>query len=77
MKENRRFIVESWLTKYESIFNNNGLDRWFKFPLGTMQKFYKYNRELKNKRINKIYRSVEKLISDFEELKTKSNNDTT
>ncbi|WP_062056078.1 hypothetical protein [Aquimarina longa] len=69
MKEDRKLIIESLFIKYEDAFNANGLDRCLNFPEGTMQKFYKYNRQLSRKRINRIYRFTEKFVSDFEKLK--------
>ncbi|WP_152538238.1 hypothetical protein [Aquimarina megaterium] len=66
MKKNRRFIVESWLIEYQDIFNKNGLDRFFKIPPGTIQKFLTHDRKLNDKRIKRAYRSIKKLISDFE-----------
>jgi ketol-acid reductoisomerase len=69
MKENRRIIVENWFREYKDIFKGNGVDRWLKFPEGTMQKFFKYNTRLNNKRINKAYREITKLTKLFEDPK--------
>lgn len=69
MKENRRLIVENWFREYEDIFKGSGVDRWLKFPDGTMQKFFKYNTPLNNKRINKAYREITQLTQLFERLK--------
>ncbi len=68
MKENRRIIVEAWLSKHRDLFNTSGLDRSLDIPLGTMQKFFKYNIRLNNKRINKAYRLIKLLGEDFKSL---------
>lgn len=72
MKENRRLIVESWFREYEDIFKGYGVDRWLKFPEGTMQKFFKYDIKLNNDRINKAFKEITRLNNFFENLKKQS-----
>lgn len=69
MRENRRLIVESWFKEHKDIFKGNGVDRWLNLPKGTMQKFFKYDIALNNRRINRAYREITKLIAHFELLK--------
>ncbi|WP_299242993.1 hypothetical protein [uncultured Aquimarina sp.] len=69
MKENRKLIVESWFKEYEDIFKGSGVDRWLKFPEGTMQKFFKYDTPLNKNKINMAYREITKLTERFENLK--------
>ncbi|KAA1243342.1 hypothetical protein [Aquimarina sp. RZ0] len=72
MKENRRFIVESWFNDYEDLFKRSGVDRWLNQPEGTMQKFFKYGVPLNNRRINRAYRKITQMITHFELLKTET-----
>lgn len=69
MKINKRVVVESWLRRHEDIFKKSGLDRYLKLPNGAMQKFYKYDILLNDKRIKKTYKEISKLIESFESLK--------
>ncbi|WP_103072676.1 hypothetical protein [Aquimarina sediminis] len=54
MKHIKRQAVELWLKNNQDVINGTGLDKRIGFPLGTIQKFLKYERKLNDKRITAI-----------------------
>lgn len=60
VKKTKRAIVELWLRANRDIINATSIERILNLPLGTISKFLRQNRRIKDDRIKKIHALLEK-----------------
>ncbi|MFC5047674.1 hypothetical protein ACFSTE_05930 [Aquimarina hainanensis] len=54
----KREEVENWLKRNEKMINKHAFDRKIAAPVGTIQKYVRYDKTINQKRIDLLHRAI-------------------